>query len=520
MKPRPYQIIIVLLSISLLGVLILQGFWIQRFYLQKEKEFNTQVHSVLARVSSKLKESENLQVIRRSFSADTTIEGKTSHTRVIFTSKNQAKDSRFPEPPAPPAAPEQVFSADTANWTDEVFVFDSVFETTNSGTQITLNKKADGWSTKKEEIKHLLNKMKEEIEVLESSSLETPDEKQLQSLLKKELERSGIASPFEFSLKKQTQSTDDILSQSPGFDSTASAFKTDLSADRVFSNNRYLYLQFPQQNNIVFSGMRSMLFLSLFFSLIIVLVFYYSISLLLKQKKLGEIKTDFINNMTHELKTPIATIALATDAISNPMIRNNSEKFDEYTRILKEENAKMNAHVEKVLQIALMDKGELQLNKKETDLNALVLECIRSFSLVIQNSGANITHDFKNETIPFFCDPFHFSNAITNLIDNALKYSEGRPQVHICLEEKAGAIQLSVRDKGIGIPSEKLNKVFDKFYRVQGGNLHDVKGFGLGLSYAKSIVEAHGGIMSVKSEKGKGSEFILQFAHHDQGIVS
>ncbi|MBL7902352.1 MAG: HAMP domain-containing histidine kinase [Bacteroidia bacterium] len=517
MKSKPYPLIIVLLSLSLFGVLLMQGFWMQRFYAQKEKEFNTLVHSVLGRVGDLLNERENLQVIKRSFRTDSTLNKETTRTRIVISSSHHAPVSALPETPgapAAPAAPAPPIAADSNHWTNEIFVFDSAFESGSSGPHITLNKNSKGWTTKTEEIKHLLDKMKTEIEVLESSSVENISEEQLSGLLKKELDRAGIQAPFEYALKKQTSNTDDILKQSPGFDSTSTTFKADLSAKRVFSNNRYLYLQFPRQNNLVYSGIKSMLLLSLFFTFIIVAVFYYSISLLLKQKKLGEIKNDFINNMTHELKTPLATLSLATDALANPLVRNTPEKFDEYTRILKEESSKLNTHVEKVLQIALMDKGELQLNKKETDLIALVDDCVRSFSLVIQNSGASITKQFNVKSLSFLCDPFHFSNALSNLIDNALKYSEGIPHVLIRIEQKANSLELSVSDEGIGIPPEKLSKVFDKFYRVQGGNLHDVKGFGLGLSYVKSIVEAHGGRISVKSEKGKGSEFTLQFAAH------
>ncbi len=514
MKAKPYPLIIALLSLSLFGVLLMQGFWMQRFYTQKEKEFNTQIHAVLDRVSKKLNERENLQVIKRSFSIDSTQKNTTSRTRIVITSSNKGSLPKRPIPPTTSEGSKAIVTTDTGNWSNEIFVYDSAFESGSSAADMARNKKSEGWIRKKEELHHLLEKMKEEIEVIESSSLEHTSEEQLSALLKKELERSGVNAPFEYLIKKQTATTDDILHQSAGFDSTAASFKADLSADRVFSNNRYLYLQFPQKNKVIFSGIKSLLFLSLLFTFIIITVFYYSISLMLKQKKLGDIKNDFINNMTHELKTPLATISLATDAISNPLVRNSTEKFDAYTRILKEENTKLIAHVERVLQIALMDKGELQLHKKETDLIPLVEDCIRSFSLVIQNTGALITREFKSHSLPFLCDTFHFRNALANLIDNALKYSEGIPQVNIRLEKKAYGVELRVSDKGIGIPQEKLNKVFDKFYRVQGGNLHDVKGFGLGLSYVKSIVEAHGGRISVKSEKGHGSEFILQFTTH------
>lgn len=508
MNLRPYQLIVVLLSVSILGVLVLQGFWMQRFYNQKQNEFTTRVHGVLASAGKKLNEGENLQVIKHSFSLDSSSSTKTSRTRVVVSGTGP---SHISAPPLPSNSPNQLMQTDSLSWENEIVVYDTSSEGAGSARKIVLNNKSAGWTAKKTEIKQLLNKLKVDMEVLESSYLENISEAQLTRLLKKELQHAGINSPFEFSLKNETDKTTDVIAQSKGFDTSKTQFKSDLSINRVFPTNNYLYLQFPHQNNIVLSGMQRMIGLSLFFSVLILGVFYYSIHLLLKQKKLSDIKNDFINNMTHELKTPIATISLAADAISNPLIKNDAEKFRTYTQIVKEENQKLNRHVERVLQIAMIDKGELQLSKTQLNIIQLIREVNQSYNLLMKQAGAECRFQPAQEDLLLFGDEFHFRNLLSNLLDNALKYSKETPKITWTCTKIKDTLEIRIKDNGIGIADDKKNKVFEKFYREQGGNLHDVKGFGLGLSYAKSIVEAHGGSIELLSEKGSGSEFILKF---------
>ena len=274
-------------------------------------------------------------------------------------------------------------------------------------------------------------------------------------------------------------------------------------------------MQFPDENSFVFSGIKNMLLLSIIFSLIMIIVFYVTLKTILKQKKLGEIKNDFINNMTHELKTPIATISLAIDAINNPQIKHNEEKFNQYTSILKEENQKLNNHVERVLQIALLDKSELQLHKSTCNLIELINSSINNHQLQIRSKQAQVVFNHPQTAVFFNGDEFHLLNVFNNLLDNALKYSSDKCSINISITVKSQSIEIVFKDNGIGIDSHLHQKVFDKFFRVQGGNLHDVKGFGLGLSYVKSIVESHRGVIELQSEKNKGSEFIIKLPLHE-----
>lgn len=276
--------------------------------------------------------------------------------------------------------------------------------------------------------------------------------------------------------------------------------------DDIIGGGSYiLRVSYLSPNNFIIKQMMGLLILSLLITILIGFVMIYLFKRMLSQEKLHQLKNDFINNMTHELKTPIATISLAVDGISNPAIKNDEAKFNNYTAILKEENKKLNNHVERVLQMALLEKGELHLDKKSINLKSLLENCIHTQQLQIQNKNAKVVLTAEELTVNG--DEFHLMNAFTNLLDNALKYSGENCEITISLNKQG---EIRFKDNGIGIDKAIQEKVFEKFFRAQGGNLHDVKGFGLGLSYVKSIIEAHGGTIELRSEKNKGSEFIIK----------
>ncbi|MBP7809824.1 MAG: hypothetical protein KA163_11065 [Bacteroidia bacterium] len=277
-------------------------------------------------------------------------------------------------------------------------------------------------------------------------------------------------------------------------------------SENFYDGEVIIKIDYASTTNFVIRQMAGLLGLSFFITLLIGFVMIYTFRRMLSQEKLHQLKNDFINNMTHELKTPIATISLAIDGINNPAIKNDETKFNNYTSILKEENKKLNNHVERVLQMALLEKGELQLDKKVVDLKLLLENCISTQQLQIQNKKAKVMLHAAEE-VSVNGDEFHLMNAFANLLDNALKYSGENCEITISLNKQG---EISFKDNGIGIDKAVQEKVFEKFYRAQGGNLHDVKGFGLGLSYVKSIIEAHGGTIELKSEKNKGSEFIIK----------
>lgn len=371
---------------------------------------------------------------------------------------------------------------------------------------------------KEKDLQALIKKLEREIRRVESDFVKQYDAQQVKELLQNDLLAMGITSPVECAIQQRSADSTHILSSSSGFNATNHFYEADLSRDRLFQKGRFLLMQFSGTRNIIFSRMTRVLLLSLFFTLLMVAVLYASLQLLMKQKKLSDIRNDFVNNMTHELKTPIATISLAADALVKPQVRSADDKFNEYIRILKEENHKLNTHVERVLQMALLEKGELKLNKSRIDLRHLSEACIQSHRLQAQSRHAFIELEAP-DAIWYNADPLHLSNALGNLIDNALKYGKENPHIRIVLKKEKDKAIWQVHDNGPGIASSELQKIFDKFYRIQKGALHDVKGFGLGLSYVKSIVDAHGGTISVQSEAGKGTCFTIQFDLTHEGLA-
>lgn len=272
-----------------------------------------------------------------------------------------------------------------------------------------------------------------------------------------------------------------------------------------------LRVYFPNRTNIIWSSLWKNFLGTLLFTSIILFCFAYSLHVIFTQKKLSEMKTDFINNMTHEFKTPIATISLAADSIASPMILGSPDKVKRFANIIKQENIRMNSQVEKVLQMALLDKQDFSLNLSEVDLHEIIAVAIENISLQVEKKEGVASALLEAQKPIVIGDLTHISNIINNLLDNANKYSPDKPEISVQTRNVNNGLEVSIRDRGIGMTKEARKHIFDKFYRVPTGNLHDVKGFGLGLSYVKAMMDAHHGTIEVKSEPGKGSTFTLFF---------
>ena len=265
----------------------------------------------------------------------------------------------------------------------------------------------------------------------------------------------------------------------------------------------------PNQRTIIWKEMFWFIIGAILFTLIITTAFFITIRTLLKQKKLSEIKSDFINNMTHEFKTPLATISLAVDALKNDRVRGNEEKTGYFTNIIKEENKRMNKQVETILQAALLDKQEVQLNLKKLPAHEMIKSALNNITLQVEEKLGTLDVQLNAEKDMILADEVHFTNLINNLLDNAVKYSKENVAIKLSTENSGNQLKIKIEDNGIGMNKETLNRIFEKFYRAHTGNIHNVKGFGLGLSYVKTMVEAHHGHIKADSVLGKGSTFII-----------
>ena len=274
-------------------------------------------------------------------------------------------------------------------------------------------------------------------------------------------------------------------------------------------NEEWLNVIVPNQKTIIWKEMFWFIVGAIFFTLIITTAFFITIRTLLKQKKLSEIKSDFINNMTHEFKTPLATISLAVDALKNEKVKVSPEKTSYFTNIIKEENKRMNKQVETILQAALLDKQEVQLNLKKLPANDLITSALNNITLQVEEKQGTLDVKFNAENDMILADEVHFTNLINNLLDNAVKYSKENLAIKLTTENNSNQLKIKIEDNGIGMNKETVNRIFEKFYRAHTGNIHNVKGFGLGLSYVKTMVEAHHGTIKADSVLGKGSTFVV-----------
>ncbi len=284
-------------------------------------------------------------------------------------------------------------------------------------------------------------------------------------------------------------------------------------AVKAASNPAKLYnfaVIFPTKTTHILSEM-SLWWFSTAALLVVIIFFAYTLISILKEKKLAELKENFINNMTHELQTPITNISIASELLANSEIALTPQKTARYHQIIFQENERLKAQVERVLQMAVLEKQELALTKSKTNVHQVLEETLQSLQLRLQKRSGKITVDLQALETNILADPLHVTNVVYNLLDNAEKYSPEAPEIEVATRNYKNGILISIADKGIGIKKEVQKFIFDKFYRVPTGNVHNVKGFGLGLSYVKTIIDAHNGSISLSSQQGQGSRFELFF---------
>jgi two-component system phosphate regulon sensor histidine kinase PhoR len=280
------------------------------------------------------------------------------------------------------------------------------------------------------------------------------------------------------------------------------------STPKLNNDGYYFAVQFPLLEANILSQMGIWSFSSAVM-LVVIFFFVYTLFVILKQRRLSEIQKDFINNMTHEFKTPISTIAISSQVLKDPNIVHTPERLLNYATIIENENQRLKQQVDRVLQMAQLDKEDIGLKKETCDVHALIQQVVKNNTLLLESTGGSAVLDLKADVFSVELDVLHFTNVLYNLLDNAVKYNHRAPEITLSTRNTPHALEIIIEDNGIGIPPDQRKKVFEKFYRVPTGNVHDVKGFGLGLNYVKLIVEKHQGTIVLDSVPGKGSTFII-----------
>ncbi len=354
-------------------------------------------------------------------------------------------------------------------------------------------------------VDHIVKKMlMDEGEVLENISAEM-----IEASLSEKLSSRGVGIPFEYAVYEQGHPP---YFSSPNFNEYEQCryFRRPLFPSSVFNRSTYISVYFPQEKQLIRKSMGIMGGSSLTITLFIILMFSLTLYIMFKQKRLSEMKNDFVNNMTHELKTPISTISLASQMLNDRSIPEEQKNLGQISRIIQTESKQLGYQVERVLQMAIFDHGELKLKNEAVNMHDIIETVAQNFLLQMDKRGGKLEFLPEADQAVVTGDLVHLTNVVSNLMENAMKYTTRNPEITITTLNENNSLIISVADNGMGISKEDQKRIFDKFYRVPTGNLHNVKGFGLGLSYVKLIVEEHGGNIKIKSELNRGSRFDIQ----------
>lgn len=516
----------------LVGLVTIQVYWINSAIVLKEQQFNQHVNEAMQEVAYQLERRDAMSVF---FDQFFTGYGDDFFGNQFHFMHNQLhnfphhdieaifEDMRQHNPSLKKRVgfiPEMIFDFDTIITMDtsqmgcftstlRIQVDDSVRQISYENTSKELLKKSVH-----EQIKKLKNRRNVVNDLFfqffsDSRSIhEKIDKAELQDLVAKALNNNGIDAPFEFIVTNQFGQ---LITKSDRFSKSSipSSHKIALFPNDMFSDAYHLMVQFPSKRNYIFKSLGVMSFSSMGLILIISLCFAYTIHIILQQKKLSDMKTDFINNMTHELKTPVSTISLASEMLKDEKVLNDKEKAHRYAEVIYDENKRLGGQVEKVLQMAVLDRQDYNLKISKADVHELIQNAINKMSLQIADKSALIVTELEARHSTSLVDETHFTNIILNLLDNAIKYSREKPEIAVTTRNIESGLIIKIADKGIGMSKEAQKRIFEKFYRVPTGNIHDVKGFGLGLSYVKKMIEAHRGTIQVESEPEKGTTFVI-----------
>ena len=517
MGKKMFALIILLMSISLIGIITVQVFWISNAIDIREKQFSDDVKFALAKTNEIIDKRAIVNFIAqfRDYDKERKIAKKVEFRRFEYQQVNTSTNESFS------------FSS-SGVYQDKYYKGVNDYYKNDSILVAQINSKNDVYTIKKRTDDTELGALSDAEKFTFYSSLSEPDKfmfrdvyenkdipiyrrlsnEVIEEVLSRELLERGIDINYRYGVYSNLLPTK--IKSSYYEKERQNNYMTPLFTKDKFNKNYELYITFPQKEHFILSDIGVMLLLSVFFTIIIMLAFASSLYQLVKQKKISSIKTDFINNMTHEFKTPIATINLALDAIRNPQVINDNSKVLRYVTMIKEENKRMHTQVENVLRISKLEKNQLDVSKTAIDFYEVLEDAISHVHLLLNDKQGVINIHGEQVSSEGLGNEFHLTNVFVNILENAIKYSESSPEIDIFIESSVKFLTIQIKDKGIGMGKAAQKHAFDKFYREQKGNIHDVKGHGLGLSYVKEIIEHHQGTIFVESEKGKGSVFTVK----------
>ncbi len=506
------------MSLSLIGIIFVQGYWIKNTVETKEEQFSFNAKQILRKVSNELQQKElesyyfALQDVIDSLGTDA---DSTSVSEIFKVESNKKSEEVF-------GYSEGVIEDD---YRLSTAFLDAAIDTarfkqlinTKAAEFVKNDSLGNDFESSRNRLQNIFRMNEVEKELIRETVMDYTgrmpihqrvSEAFLQQTLTEELKRRELNTAFEYGIYDGGLATK-VRSENFDLESPAT-YRVPIFVDEDGLNNYQLYVNFTGKKKLVLSSITLMAALSIIFTLIIVIAYSSALSQLIRQRQISEIKTDFINNMTHEFKTPIATINLALDAIKNPKVSGNPDKVAHYHKMIRDENRRMHAQVENVLRISRLERNELDLRKERLDLHEIIEEAITHIELIVEDGGGYVQTHKGALRSSILANPTHFTNVIVNILDNAVKYSPENPKIDIYTENVKNYIVMKVRDQGSGMSKTVQKKVFEKFYREHTGDIHNVKGHGLGLAYVKRIVDDHHGDISVESDKGKGSTFIIK----------
>ncbi len=491
MKNKYIKWLIVSSAFAVVGLIAIQVYWISNAFTLREQEFSDDVHAALQRVTQELEQREGIGKDNGTALSSLSISAPDKENLVIDYGDGEVS---------------VVQPMELGNLNDSV----SVDPLAQAGV------KDAGILSQSGILDDIMGGLLE-LDIY-TSVIDRIDTLVLDTLVRNALMSQGIRAEYDYGVLNKLQQPEILPAFSHGAleQLQKEGYRIQLFPNDPIADPNFLCLWFPRERQYVLSTMGMMLATSAALMLVIMLLFSFSINAIYRQKKLDSIKNDFINNMTHELKTPIATISLACEALSDPDMRTSEKATENYVGMIRDENRRLGILVENVLRTSIFEHGQMRLKQQRFDIHDCILQVIANIEIQVNSKGGEIETNFEASHSIVLGDVLHITNVVYNLIDNAIKYSDGAPRVSIETRDEEHGIAIAFKDQGIGISKENQRKIFDKLYRVPTGNIHNVKGFGLGLSYVKGVVEMHGGTVDVYSEIKKGSTFTIHIPHSNE----